>query len=307
MPKRPVSAVQRQRENAIFYTLVADVILTATTALVAVASGSLTLLAETVRMTLMQLLEIISLVAMRRIHRGRYPKFEFGHGKIEQLANAGIAIGLLVAGFIILFSAIGSLTGEPEPLAPFALAVGAGVAAINVFENFVTWLAMRRAAKVEANIMLLAQLRARRVKLVSSLVVQVVLTIAALTYDTLVAHWLDGLGAIFVSCFMILSGIAMVRDSLPDILDRGLDEDDQIKIIQVISGNEENFATVDRVRTRRSAQTLFVEVSLGFWDTLSMAEVDRRQRSLVEHLKQALGNCDISINVRSIPVSSRID
>ncbi len=301
MAERPITAVQRQRENAIFYTALADLALTLLMALVALASGSLTLIAEVVRMALLLMLEIISLIAMRRIHRGRFPDFEFGHGKIEQMANGGVAVGLFVAGAIILLTALDALTGEPQPLSPFALALGAAVAAINCFENFVSWLAMRRAARAEPNIMLLAQLRARQVKLTSSLVVQVTLTIAALTYDTLVAHWLDGLGAIFVSCLMIVSGVAMLRDSLPDLLDRGLREPDQQKILQVLTKHEASFATFDGIRTRRSADLLFIEVSLGFWDRLSMAEVDRRQEALAAEMQAALGKADVTVKARSVP------
>ncbi len=300
MAKRPITAAQRQRENAIFYTFLADAALTAMMALVAVASGSLTLIAEMLRMALMLSLELLSLIAMRRIHRGRFPNFEFGHGKIEQMANGGIAVGLLVAGVIILLAALDGLTGAPEPLSPFSLALGAAVAAVNCFENFISWLAMRRAAKAEPNIMLLAQLKARYVKLTSSLVVQVALTIAALTYDTLVAHWLDGLGAAFVSGLMILSGIAMLRDSIPDLLDRGLSEADQLTLLRVLSQHEDSFASFDGIRTRRSADLLFVEVSLGFWESLSMAEVDRRQQRLAAEMEAALGKADVTIKTRSV-------
>ncbi len=293
-----LTAAERQRERALFYTLVADITIVAVIAVVAIGSGSLTMGAELVRTFLMVGLEVFSFVAMWRIHRGRFIDFEYGHGKIEQLANLGIAVGLLVGGGLILETAISALTGNPQVLSPLGLALGASVAAVNTSENFLAWWAMRQAAKVESNTILLSQMRARWVKLVSSVVVQVALTIAAITYDTVVAHWLDGLGAIFVACFMLVTAIDMLREGLPDILDKGLDEAAHLAILRALSAHHDSYATFHGVRTRRAGGHMFVEVDLGYPKELHLEEVDRRRLALERSVHEELGDCDVTIKIR---------
>ncbi len=295
---RRLTPAELQREKALFYTLIADVTIVSVIAVVATASGSLTMGAELIRTVLMVGLEVFSFLAMWRIHRGRFADFEFGHGKIEQLANLGIAVGLLVGGGLVLTGSIEALTGDPQVLSPLGLAMAASVAAINTSENFLAWWAMRRAAKVERSTILVSQMRARWVKLVSSAVVQVALTIAALTYDTLVAHWLDGLGAIFVACFMIVTAVDMFREGLPDILDKGLDEAAHLAILRALSTHYDSYATFHGVRTRRSGGHMFVEVDLGYPKELSLEEVDQRRMALEESFHEELGPCDITVKVR---------
>ncbi len=303
---RSLSEAEQQRERALFYTLFADISILAVIAVVAFASGSLTMQAELVRIVLMVGLEVFSFVAMWRIHRGRFTDFEFGHGKIEQLANLGIAVGLLGGGGLILTGSIDALTGDPQVLSPLGLALGASVAAVNTAENFLAWWAMRKAAEVERSTILESQMRARWVKLVSSGVVQLALTIAAITYDTMVAHWLDGLGAIFVACFMILTAIDMLREGLPDILDKGLDEAAHLAILRALAANDESYATFHGVRTRRAGGHMFVEVDLGYPQELSLSEIDRRRQALEASFHQELGDCDITVKVRGEEVPAAI-
>ncbi len=180
---RRLTQAEHRRERALLYTSIADVSIVAVIAVVALSSGSLTMGAELVRTFLMVGLEVFSCIAIWRIHRGRFADFEFGHGKIEQLANLRIAVGFPVGDGLILTGSIEALTGDPQVLSPLGLAMVASVAAVNTGENFLAWAAMRRAAKVEASTILISQMRARWVKLVSSVVVQLALTIAALTYE----------------------------------------------------------------------------------------------------------------------------
>jgi len=298
---KPITPVQRQRERAVAFALYADIALVTAITFVAVASGSLTMGAEMVRTILMVALELISLLAMRRIHRGLFSDFEFGHGKIEQFANMGIALGLLIGGVLIFVTAVGSLLQPGPALSPFALAVAASVSAVNTWENFVAWVGMRRAAKTEANAMLTAQLRTRWVKLVSSVVVQVVLTIAALTYDPLVAHWLDAAGAMFVTVLMILTALDMLRGGLPDLLDRGVDEAAHLAILRALSSHFDSYARFYGVRTRRSSGQVFVEVELGYPADLSLAEIDRRRLALEAGFREELGDCDVTVRIHGEP------
>ena len=93
-------------------------------------------------------------------------------------------------------------------------------ARINLAINVVAWDGMRRAAEAESSLVMLAQLKARVVKLVSSLFVIVTMSVAALSTDRVVVAWADVIGSSFVAVFIFINAIDMLKLGLPDLLDR---------------------------------------------------------------------------------------
>ena len=60
-----------------------------------VIGGSLTITAEAIRVILMIAIEFFAFLVLRRIHRGILADLEYGTGKLEQIANLAIGIGML--------------------------------------------------------------------------------------------------------------------------------------------------------------------------------------------------------------------
>ena len=140
------------------------------------------------------------------------------------------------------------------------------------------------------------QLRARVVKLVSSLFVQVTMTVAAVATDEAVVVWADAIGSTFVAVVMFVNGIKMLKDSLPDLLDQSAGDKVRAAIERVLAGHAVDAATtIGRVRTRRSGQRLFVDIAMGFDGTASIAEVDRRIEAIKSAMRQELADAEISI------------
>lgn len=130
---------QHARERSVGIALALDLGLSTLICIVALFTGSLTMFAETVRSSLMWATEFFSLIALRRIHRGQLTELEFGSGKLEQLANLFIAIGMVLGAIWIGAGAIELMFGHRLPGSPAGLAVAAIVGALNTYLNFVSW------------------------------------------------------------------------------------------------------------------------------------------------------------------------
>ena len=70
-------------------------------------------------------LELFALGVMRRIHRGVLADLEFGTGKLEQIANLVIGVGMLGGAAWIVVKALAIVIGERTVGAPFGLALAA--------------------------------------------------------------------------------------------------------------------------------------------------------------------------------------
>ena len=81
------------------------------------------------------------------------------------------------------------------------------------------------------------QLKSRGVKLVSSLVVVMTMTVAALSTDGVVVAWADAGGSMFVAVFIFLNAIGMLRAGIPDLLDRSAGKAVRDTVDRVLAGN----------------------------------------------------------------------
>jgi len=293
----PVQPTPQQlaQERSLLFALFADTAVLALFIPVGLIGGSLTIKAETIRFILMMSIEIFALIVMWRLHRGKLTDMEFGGGKLEQIASLVTGIGLIGGAAWVATKAVGIVTGEAEVGTPLGLALAAMVGALNAYVNFVAWEGMSHAAARESTLVMQAQVHARWVKLVCSLVVLVALTVAALSADNVVVATADAVGSVFVAGFMVVNGVEMLRLCVPDLLDRSAGKNVRDTVDRVLAGRAADYQRLDRVRSRRSGRVVFIEVVLNFEPGLTIAEVNRRIEALRQSMAREIENADISI------------
>jgi len=290
-----ITAEQQAEERSLRFALVADGLILSLLVVVGVVGGSLTITAEAIRGILMALIELFAYLVMRRIHRGVLADLEFGTGKLEQIANLAIGFGRLGGSVWIVSKAFAIIAGERALGTPFGLALAAIAGALNASINILAWDAMRRAVRAESSLLMQAQLRARVVKLVSSLFVQVTMTIAALSADPVVVAGADAVGSLFVAVFIFVNAIGMLRSGIPDLLDRSAGKQVRDSIERALASHLGDYGRLQRLRSRRSGRVVFIELALGFEPGLSIAEVNRRIEALKEPLRRDIQNADVSV------------
>src|ERR1700704_1586823 len=215
-----IAGEQRGRESALLLAAILDLGTAIMLLLVGMAVSSLTCVAEGLRAGLMVLIDFVSLVVIRRIHRGSLVGYEFGTGKLEHLCSllvaAGLAGGALWVGTAALQLAI---SGRSEAT-PLGLALAAIGGSINLCANLVAWDGVRRTAEGRPSAIMRAQMRSRWTKLLASMTVQVTMTAAAWAKDPNLAAAADAAGALVVCAVMAGAAWAMVAEALPGLLDR---------------------------------------------------------------------------------------
>jgi divalent metal cation (Fe/Co/Zn/Cd) transporter len=290
-----ITPEQQVEESSVQFGLAVDFGLAILLLLIGILGGSLTVLAEGIRGGLMDLIELFALMVMRRIHRDQLADLEFGTGKLEQLANTVIGAAMLGSAIWIAAKAVSILVGQRAVGTPFGLTMAAVAGALNLYFNFIAWGRVRGAVRAESSLVMLGQLRARTVKLVSSLFVLVTMTLAALSTDGEVVAWSDAVGSLFVAGFIVVNAVDMLIYGLADLLDRSAGEVVRDAVDRALSRQAGAYGQLARVRSRRSGRIVFIELALHFDPGLSMAEVSRR----IDDLKQSLGHeikhADISI------------
>jgi divalent metal cation (Fe/Co/Zn/Cd) transporter len=292
---------QKAREHSFLVAIVLDIAIVAAMVAVAIVGGSFTLLAESIRGGLGLFPEWFSFGVLRRIHRGVLVDLDYGTGKLEQVASLFIGISMLAAAVWIASGAFRILGGERELGQPIGLAAAAAAGMVNLYLNVIAWDGVRRLPGVRESTIMNAQLTLRWTKLLASIIITVDLTIAALSTDPVIVAVADATGSLLVAAYMAIIGVKALRESLPDLLDFSAGKSIKEAVDRTLALHASDYAQLQRVRTRRSSHTAFVEIALQFEPGLSMAEVDRRITALKSRMREEIGEAEVSVLASAAP------
>ena len=101
--------------------------------------------------------------------------------------------------------------------------------------------------------------------------------------------------AVVVAGVLLVAGFETIRSGLPDLLDRTVDETVHVAINRALAQHFDAYDRLDRVRSRRSGEIVFVEVTLAFDARLTVSEVGRRASAFKATLLQDVGEAKVSV------------
>lgn len=291
-----LTAEQRGRERALILAATLDGAMVGLVLSVGILGGSLTCIAESLRGGLVDLISLVSLLVIRRLHRGALQGFDFGTGKIEQLCALAISLALAGSAIWVAYDAGVLMLSQHSDATPLALTLAAVAGATNVCVNVVAWDEVRRAARGRPSAIMYAQVRSRWTKLLSSLTVQVTMTLAAVAKDPMLAAMADAVGALLVCGVMVIAAKDLLAESLPDLLDRSMDRLARPALRQAMAALP-GFALAG-FRSRGTTRAFVLEVMLACPAGAEVRALAESERRLAVELRRLLPDVELSLVVR---------
>ena len=239
MSSASLTQEQRDKELAVLWAILLDSLLLVFYVIVGLFSGSMTFISEVIRALLLTVIEYVSYFVLRRTHRGQFKEFEFGTGKIERIVNLLVAFGLCLACFYIFNKILA--TGHDTPISAPNLVLAVILADINLIVNIYLTFSFIRVNRGESSVIIASQIKSRQAKTVASAVVLGVLVLTLWMPDPNLARTVDICGSIFVMGYMLIIAYGLVKESLPEILDRTVPEPEQFQIIRVLTDHFDQF------------------------------------------------------------------
>jgi len=271
-----------------------DLIMSMSMLSIAIWSLSLTLFADALRASLLTFLELFVFAMLRRIHRKQLPSFQYGAGKIEHFLNLLIGAGLLVASAWVFGLGALKLIYPPAP-SPLGLAAATVVSAVNVGQNAWTFVAMWRAGRHGTSIIINGQVRTRLLKLLASIIATIAILVSAILGGRGAGLLADLSGSAVVVVMMLWTAYQLIASALPDLLDRMLDDHQQAAINAVLIRHFAAFDLLHHLRTRRSGDTVFVEIGLGYAANRSMGDVDSVNQAVMRDVEVMILGAKVSV------------
>lgn len=297
---KKIDALALRRERSIMFAGLSDMVVIVAALVAALWGNSLMMAAEALRGQLLVAMEMLLLILLRRIHRGRTHGFDYGAGKLEQFGNLAIGTAMGLGGLWVGAAAAYRWWNPPQQVAlglGFAVLVGV----VNVAQNGVAFAGLWRASRDGTSLIMIGQVRTRLAKLISSGIVCAALFVNVGLGGSVWGLLAEVLGSGFVALVMLQLAVEMWRQALPSLLDHTLDEARQRSINRVLVQHFEGYDELLAVRSRLSGNTALVEVVLGFQPQRLIGDI----QVVVDHVAKDVGDLIPGAFVSIIPVASQ--
>ncbi len=293
-----ISPEMRRRERSLALSVLADSILCVAYGVVSVGSGSISMLAETLRGGILIALGWWILMVLRQVHRQHLTEYDYGAGKLERFGNFLIGLLMILGAIWTLARTFASYAAGPLPPSPdltLWMRAAQALTVLNVLINAGALLALWRAARDGASLIMRGQVQARTGKLLTSLLVLAAVWVAGTWPGTRLGWISDMAGGLLVVAVMLATGVTLLRESLPDLFDRTLSENLQMAITASLGSHFHRYDTLERVRSRRSGQRLYIEILLGFSPGRSFGEVAQVAKDLARELEAMIPGAEVTV------------
>ena len=270
------------------------------TAYAAIVSNSTTLFADLLRCLGEFFAITVAWLVLRKMSRNEVSRFNYGYGKLEQLAGVAVAAALFLT-FLVSF--ISGLRGFISPTRVESAEFGFFFALLSVLGNAVMWVSNYLANRREYSPITESQARLFRAKTCATLVVALALGATLLFSDIYLSLFFDPIGSIALSLFMLWQGYTLASASVPDLIDYAIEEKLQNSLDSILSDHRHLFSHIERIRSRRTTKKIYIELFLAFNPALPFGTVHESVMVIKHAVSEGFPGADIVV-IPSLPAAS---
>lgn len=254
-----------------------------------ILSGSISIISEAIHSFSDFLASVLTFFAVSRSSEPADKEHPFGHGKYEDMSGF-IEGGLIIlAGLYIIYESVKKLIWGYN--LEFNSMLGIYVMAFAVIANFIVSSYLFYVAKKADSVSLYADAEHLRTDIFSSLGVLIGLILIKITGIVI----LDPIIAIIVAIIIIKSGYSISKETLNNLLDGSLPEEDMKKIESILDNNISIKGYKD-LKTRKVGQCKDIEITIFFEPNLTIAQCHKICDEIEEEIAKSFTNITIIIH-----------
>ncbi len=251
--------------------------------------GSVAIVSEAIHSANDLIAAMLALYAVRCAGVPADEDHRYGHGKFESVSAAIEAALISVAACAIVITAIRKLTVGVEVGRPW---IGAVVMAVSALINLAVSSHLFNVARRTDSIALMADAWHLRADVYTAGGTGVAMLVIAVSGW----HIIDPIIAIVVALMILRTGWRLIGDSLGQMLDRSLPED-EAAISRLIEQHGRQVVGFHRLRSRRAGPHRYFDVHIVVCRDLNVAEAHELTDHLEQRVQEILPDSEITIHV----------
>jgi len=192
---------------------------------------------------------------------GKHP---YGHHRYETIVTVIIGGVLAIAAFVLGYNALFSLHDSESQSQPTWVAAVAALISIILKEVLYRWTA-NAGARIKSS-SIIANAQHHRSDALSSIPTLIAVLIAIFNPDW---RFVDKIGAMIVSAFILKVAYEILKDSLSGLIDTSASETDRSKILELVLGVD-GVKSTHKIRTRKVGYGIYVDLHIQVEGSISV-------------------------------------
>ena len=282
------------KEKTILTSLIVDFVLWLPDIAAAILSGSIVLLADAIKCANEILATFFAYLTIRKMARGGTGTYDYGMGKFETVTSIITGGVMLISLALVFFTAIHRII-VPEELVHDGVMLGIVLMVIGVTMNSWLWMKNYHLWQKAPSPIMDSQWRLFRTKAFSDFSVLIALVAGLVFSHYSWAVYIDPCASFVIAGFLLFSGYRVISTSLPDLLDKTLDEELQFVIVRHLAAFLNDYSALHGVRSRRSGSNIYIEIFLEFDREKTIGEVQATINRIKASLEKDIPKSSVSI------------
>lgn len=264
---------------------------------VGLAIGSVSVLSEAIHSGIDLAAAMIAYFAVRSSSQPADKDHHYGHGKFENISGFVEAILIFLAAAWIIYEAVKKLI-NPEPIE--MIGWGILVMGLSSFVNMAVSHMLFKVGNETDSIAIKADAWHLRTDVYTSMGVMIGLGLIWLIELLWAGHHdvnlIDPIAAIIVALMIIKAAYELTMQSLGDLLDASLPEDDNARIAELIK-KQPGIISFKHLRTRKGGHTKFIEFDILVAAGMSVEQAHNLTDYIIADIEKVLAHSKVTIHI----------
>ena len=244
----------------------------------------------------MYLISLVLIVLLsKKLTKDLRYEYNYGVSKIEAIASL-LCDGMGCFGLLITLGFSVQSIIRPEQPSDFVIAV-VGLKVINVAFDTAFFVKQRKITKIHSSAISNANYAEALSALLFDSVALVSLFVMWLLRNNPIGGYISPVVSIFVAIYLMFGYVKRIRQALTELTDKTLPEEEQMKILSILTRHYDSYSQVHSVNSHKSGDCIRIDMHLSFERNTSFEEILTLKKQMQDELDSQLGNCIVNIIV----------
>ena len=244
----------------------------------------------------MYLISLVLIVVLsKKLTKDLRYEYNYGVGKIEAIASL-LCDGMGCFGLLITLGFSVRAIIFPEQPSGFVIAV-VGLKIINVAFDTAFFVKQRKITKIHSSAISKSNYAEAFSALLFDSVALVSLFAMWLLRDNPIGGYISPVVSIFVAFYLMFGYIKRIQQSLSELTDKTLPEDQQMKILNILTRYYNSYSQFHSINSHKSGDLISIDLHLSFEKNTSVEEIVNLRKQMKNEFDCLFGNCIVNIIV----------
>ena len=244
----------------------------------------------------MYLISLVLIVVLsKKLTKDLRYEYNYGVGKIEAIASL-LCDGMGCFGLLITLGFSARAIIFPEQPSGFVIAV-VGLKIINVSFDTAFFVKQRKILKIHNSAISKSNYAEAFSALLFDSVALVSLFAMWLLRDNPIGGYISPVVSIFVAFYLMFGYIKRIQQSLIELTDKTLPEDQQMKILNILTRYYNSYSQFHSINSHKSGDLISIDLHLSFEKNTSVEEIVNLKKQMKNEFDCLFGNCIVNIIV----------